>query len=370
MRPPPAPPPRPPIRRALEWVRARFFASVPNAVSTLVMAWLLVMAVPAAWRYFVTDSVLDRAGGAQVDIRTCVQAGGFCWAFLQDRWRGILFGTFPYEEQWRAGVASAIFVALIALTAWMAASPARRRPWALLAAWGAGLAMVAALMWGGVAGLAPVPARLWSGLPLTLMLASVGTALAFLAGIGLALGRREGPPLIRWLCVGYIEFFRGVPLVSLLFVGSILLPMLLPPGAEVDKLLRAQGVFAMFFAAYMAEAVRGGLQSVPRGQAAAATALGMSWWQCQVRIVLPQALRLVIPSLVNIFIAAFKDTSLVVVIAMLDLLGTANSARADARWWGIFIEPYAFIAVIYFLFCAAMAAYSRLLERRLASGAA
>lgn len=354
------PPPPEPARGLLAVLRANFFASVPNALATLVMLWLFATLAAATWRYLVTD-------GAWVaeDIRACVARGGFCWAFIEDRWRQILFGTFPYDQHWRAGLASVLFVGLIAGTARASLRGGRARSWLL--AWAAGLAVIAALMWGGVAGLSPVPSRLWAGLPLTLMLAAVGTAVAFVLGVLLALARREAPPLIRALAIAYIEFFRGVPLISLLFVASILAPLLLPQGVEVDKLLRAQAAFALFFAAYMAEAVRGGLQSIPDGQKQAAAALGLGFWRTQALVVLPQALRLVIPSLVNIFIAAFKDTSLVVVIAMMDLLGTANIARADARWWGIYVEPYLFIGAIYLLFCTAMAAYARALERRLAA---
>jgi general L-amino acid transport system permease protein len=353
-RPPPAEPPRSLASR----LRASFFASPGNALATVVMAYLVLRFAMGAWRYLVTD-------GAWVaeDIRACVATGGFCWAFIEDRWRQILFGTFPYDEQWRAGLASLLFVGLIAATAWASLRGGARRLWP---AWIGGLAAIAALMWGGVLGLSPVPSRLWAGLPLTLMLAAVGTAAAFVLGVALALARREGLPLIRWLAIAYIEFFRGVPLISLLFVASILAPLLLPQGVEIDKLLRAQAAFALFFAAYMAEAVRGGLQAIPEGQQQAAMALGLGFWRTQALVVVPQALRLVIPSLVNIFIAAFKDTSLVIVIAMMDLLGTANIARADARWWGIYIEPYLFIGAIYLVFCTAMAAYARALERRLA----
>jgi general L-amino acid transport system permease protein len=353
--------PPPPVAPRTVWLRLRdsCFASIPNALASVVMLWLAAALAGGAWRYLVTD-----ASWVAEDIRACVAKGGFCWAFLEDRWRQILFGTFPYDEQWRAGLACLLFVGLIAATAW-ASLGERIGGRVLAAAWASGVAAIVALMWGGVLGLAPVPSRLWSGLPLTLMLAAVGTVLAFAGGVLLALARREGPPLIRWLAVAYIEFFRGVPLISLLFVASILAPLLLPQGVELDKLIRAQAAFAMFFAAYMAEAMRGGLQAIADGQKQAAYALGLGFWRTQALVVLPQALRLVIPSLVNIFIAAFKDTSLVIVIAMMDLLGTANIARADARWWGIYIEPYLFIGAIYLAFCTAMAAYARALERKL-----
>jgi general L-amino acid transport system permease protein len=358
-RPPPPAPPRTLARR----VRESCFAGPLNSLATLVMLALAFFLAQATWRYLVTNGTWMPA-----DIRVCVDGGGFCWAFVQDRWRQILFGTFPYDQQWRAALACVVFLLLLAASAWVSLrdGPAKL----LLPTWAVGLGVIAALMWGGVAGLSPVAPRLWSGLPLTFMLAGIGTGAAFVAGVLLALARREGPPLIAWLATIYIEFFRGVPLISLLFVASIMAPLLLPPGVELDKLLRAQIAFAMFFAAYMAEAVRGGLQAIPAGQAQAATALGLGFWRVQALVVLPQALRIVIPSLVNIFIAAFKDTSLVVVISMMDLLGTANMARADAQWWGIYIEPYLFIGLIYLVLCTAMAAYSRALERRLNQGRA
>ena len=362
-----SPRPPPPTNIApLQRVRSLFFASVPNGVATLFMLWLLWQIVPAAWRYFVTDALT-----APADIEQCVQAGGFCWSFVQDRWRQILFGTFPYAEHWRAGLACVVFLSLIVVTLLALGAPTGQRRMRLVGlAWAAGLALIAALMYGGVLGLVRVPSRLWAGLPLTLMLAAVGTGLGFVLGVALALARREGPPLIRWLAVAYIEFLRGVPLISLLFVASILLPLLLPRGVDVDKLVRTQLAFALFFAAYMAEALRGGLAAVPQGQKDAASALGLGWWRMQWLVVLPQALRVVVPSLVNIFIAAFKDTSLVVVISMMDLLGTANIARSDAAWWGLYIEPYIFIGAIYLCGCTAMAAYSRHIERRMAKGAA
>jgi general L-amino acid transport system permease protein len=357
--PPPAPP-----RTLFNVVRESCFNGPLNALATLVMLALAALLLRAGWRYLVTDGTWMPA-----DIRVCVDGGGFCWAFVQDRWRQILFGTFPYDQHWRPALACLLFLLLLAGTAWATLRDAAPSARVLMAAWVAGLVAIAALMWGGVAGLSRVEARLWSGLPLTFMLAGLGTGAAFIAGVALALARREGPPFIAWLATIYIEFFRGVPLISLLFVASIMAPLFLPEGVEIDKLARAQAAFAMFFAAYMAEAVRGGLQAVPEGQAQAATALGLGFWRVQLLVVLPQALRIVIPSLVNIFIAAFKDTSLVVVISMMDLLGTANIARADAQWWGIYIEPYIFIGLIYLVLCAAMAAYSRALERRLGQGA-
>lgn len=339
------------------------FDSLPNAIVSLALLWLLLRAGIGLWDWGVTRASFDAP-----DAEACARAGGACWAFLGDRWRLILFGPYPYAQQWRPALALVLFVALVAATAAPAAWRGGGRRRALAAGWALGVPAMAALMWGGIGPLPPVPSRLWGGLPLTVMLASVGVALAFVLAVLLALGRTSDMPLIRLLCTLYIEFFRGVPLIALLFLAAILFPYLVPAEWTMDTLLRAQLAFAMFFSAYMAEAIRGGLQAIPRGQYLAADSLGMGYWQAQRRIILPQALRTVIPSLVNIFIAAFKDTSLVVVISMLDLLGAANASTAQAQWWGLYIEPYLFIAVIYLAFCSAMSAYSRGLERRLGVG--
>ena len=347
-------------RAALRWLRLRFFASWASGVASVAGLALLSWVIPPMWRWLITDAVLGPAS-----LETCLKAKGACWAFLYDKWRLILFGQFTYDEQWRAGLAVIVFIAMVALSCVPTLWTTRARRRGMFLAWAVAVIAIAALMRGGVLGLAPVEARLWGGLPLTILIASVGCAAAFLLGIVLALGRRCDMPILRWLCVGFIEFMRGVPLISLLFMSMIAFPLIVPPDVNVAQLVRAQVAFALFFAAYMAEAIRGGLQAIPRGQILAAEAIGLGYWQTQTRIVLPQALGLVIPSLVNIFIAAFKDTSLVVIISMLDLLGTTNAAKADPKWWGLFVEAYLFIAAIYLAFCAAMSQFSRRLEMRI-----
>ena len=339
------------------------FDTIPNAIVSLALLWLAAQAGSAFWDWAVTRANLDAT-----TAEACARTGGACWAFIADRWRLILFGTYPFTQQWRPALALALFIALIVVSATPASWRSRPRRRLLGLAWLLTMPLLGALMWGGVAGLPPVPSRLWGGLPLTVMLASVGVGVAFVLALLLALGRVSDMPVIRVLCLFYIEFFRGVPLIALLFLAAILFPYLVPPDWTMDTLLRAQLAFALFFAAYMAEAIRGGLQAIPQGQYLAADSLGMGYWQARRKIILPQALRTVIPSLVNIFIAAFKDTSLVVVISMLDLLGAANASTAEAKWWGLYIEPYLFIAAIYLVFCAAMSAYSRGLERRLGVG--
>lgn len=357
--------PRPPperVRRRFGFV-AGLFDTWLNAGVTLVLAWLIVRIALALWDWAIVRGVWQAETAEE-----CARAGGMCWAFLADRWRLILFGPYPYAEQWRPALAMALFALLLGVSLSPRMWAAHRSRRVLAAAWPTAIVAIAGLLWGGVLGLVPVPSRLWGGLPLTMILASVGVAGAFVLAVLLALGRRSDMPVIRAVSAGFVEFFRGVPLIALLFLASVLFPYFVPPGWTMDVLLRAQIAFALFFAAYMAEAIRGGLQAIPRGQYAAAESLGLTYWQMQRCIILPQALRTVIPSLVNIFIAAFKDTSLVVVISMIDLLGAANASTAEAKWWGLYIEPYLFVAVIYLTICAIMSAYSRGLERRLGVG--
>ena len=355
---------RPWLVRAGHWMRENLFSSITNAALTVLSIWLIVAVVTKFWNWAVVNSVL-----APAEIRDCIDAGGACWAFIQDKWRLILFGPYPYEEQWRAALALVLFIGLVALSCVPQVWASRERRRWMAAVWLLGMGLVIVLMAGGL-GFKRVEIRFWAGLPLTVMLASVGMFASFFLSIVLALGRRSDMPVIRWLCIGYIELIRGVPLISLLFMANIMFPILLPEGVTVPNILRAQLAFILFFSAYMAETVRGGLQAVPQGQYAAAKALGMGYWQMMTWIILPQALRLIIPSMVNLFIAAFKDTSLVTIISMFDLLGTANSAKADPRWLGLFVEAYFFIAVIYLMVCATMSWYSRFLERRIGTAGA
>jgi general L-amino acid transport system permease protein len=225
-------------------------------------------------------------------------------------------------------------------------------------------------MWGGVLGLPYVENERWGGLMLTLLLATFGIAFAFPISILLALGRRSGLPAVRALSVLWIELVRGVPLISLLFMASVLLPLFLPEGVSIDKLLRALIAMIVFAAAYLAEVVRGGLQAVPHGQEEAADALGLSYWRKTLLVILPQALRVAIPPLVNTFIAFFKDTSLVVIIGLFDLLTSIKVALTEPAWSGFGVEAYLFASLVYFVFCVAMSRYSQNLERDLERGRA
>jgi general L-amino acid transport system permease protein len=238
-------------------------------------------------------------------------------------------------------------------------------PALLTGLWLLGLAISLALMRGGVFGLVPVGTDLWNGLPLTLFLAVVGLAGAFPLAILLALGRRSTFPLIRVISITYIELIRGVPLITVLFMASVMLPLFLPAGVNIDNFLRALIALMLFYAAYLAEVMRGGLQAIPHGQDEAADALGLGYWKKMRLIILPQALTIAIPPLVNTFIAAFKDTTLVTIVGLFDLLATAGNAITDPAWRGFYVEAYVFVAAIYFVFCFFMSRYSRYLERSL-----
>ncbi|HET9020231.1 MAG TPA: amino acid ABC transporter permease [Acetobacteraceae bacterium] len=348
------------------WLRANLFGSWWSTAVTLLIGYLLLR---WAWGFFVwgvVDAIWSVPQGAHgPDPTACrvLQGAGACWAVIGDKLRFILFGQYPYGQQWRPMLCVALFIALYAMSA-------NRRFWrrGLLYLWIGALALIFVLMWGGIAGLPFVADDQWGGLPITLILSTFGLAAAFPLAVLVALGRRSRElPIVRLLCVLYVELIRGVPLISLLFMASVMFPLFMPEGMNPDKLLRAQVAFILFAAAYLAEVVRGGLQALPKGQYEAADALGLSYGTKIRLVILPQALRLVIPPLVNTFIGFFKDTSLVLIIGLTDLLTAGKVALADPVWTGFAREVYLFLAVIYFAFCFAMSRYSRGLETRLSS---
>ena len=343
----------------MKWARENLFSSWPSALATLAILWLA-----ARWLPPFLDWALVHAVWRAPDPRACREAHGACWAFIAEKHRFILFGTYPFEQHWRPALATAVLISL-----WIFSSLKRSWKWWLPAVWTAGLALIGVLMWGGILGLPYVEDERWGGLILTLILASFGVAAAFPLSILLALGRRSAMPALRWISIAYIELIRGVPLISLLFMASVMLPLFLPSGVTMDKLLRAQIAMILFAAAYLAEVVRGGLQSVARHQEETADALGLSWWNKMRLVILPQALHAAIPPLVNTFIGFFKDTSLVLIIGLFDLLSTIKVSLQDPAWSGYGVEAYLFVSAVYFVFCNAMSRYSQGLERDLAHGA-
>jgi general L-amino acid transport system permease protein len=350
---------KPPITRIgfIGWLRANLFSSVFNSFLTIVTLYFLWKIVPAFVRWAFIDSSWDTTGAA------CRAAGGACWSIVTKNLRFIIFGFFPYESQWRPLVAMIILFILLLLSS-------NRRFWkkSLGYAWLLGLVSMGLLLKGGLFGLSSVESTKWSGLPLTLLLSVFGLTAAYPLGIALALGRQSRMPAIKSLCIVYIETIRGVPLISLLFMSSVMFPLFLPEGITINNILRAQVAIILFTAAYIAEVVRGGLQAIGRGQYEAAESMGLNYYQKMRLIILPQALKIVIPPTVGILISAFKDTSLVVIIGLYDLLKTTQSTLSDPRWMGFSIEAYIFIALIYFAGCFSMSSYSRRLERELYRG--
>ena len=325
-----------------------------NTLITLACLAVLYFAVPPFWSWAVTNATWD--GNAQA----CRAAGGACWAFVREKFWFSIFGLYPYEERWRPATMIVILVAMVLLST-------IRRFWGrgLLLGWAIAAPAMWLLMQGGVFGLPFVQTRQWGGLTITGIIAVYGLALGYPLAILLALGRRSELQLVRWFCTAIIECVRGVPLISLLFMAAIMLPLFMPQGVTIDRLMRVLVAYTLFTAAYMAEVVRGGLQAMPRGQYEAADSIGLSFWQKMRLIILPQALTITIPAQVNTFIGLFKDTTLVVVIGVFDFFTTLRAALGDPNWLGFPTEAYLFAALVYFVLCFAMSRYSQSLEKSL-----
>ena len=344
---------------AIGWLKSNLFSSWINGLLTLASIYLLILAVPPAIQWAFIDA--DWIG----DTRDACTSGGACWVFVNVRFNQFMYGLYPETEYWRINLAAFLIVALAVplfiarfrYKLWLGAFIIFDYP-----------VIAFYLFSGGVFGLEHVETSRWGGLTLTLVLASVGMAASFPLGVLLALGRRSTMPIVRSVCVVFIEFWRGVPLITVLFMSSVRLPLFLPEGTNFDKLLRAMIGISLFQSAYMAEVVRGGLQAIPKGQYEAAQALGLSFWKSMGLIILPQALKLVIPGIVNTFIALFKDTTLVLIIGLFDMLAMIEAALADPKWLGYAIEGLTFAAFVYWVFCFGMSRYSMALERKLHTG--
>ena len=338
--------------------RAPMFRDRTNAIATVILGAAIAYGGFRFVEWGIVNAIWSLPPNAGSEACRAIRGDGACWAVITERFRFILCGAYPFAEQWRPAVACVLFVILYGASAvrtlW---------DWRLLLLWIVLPTAAVMLLRGGVLGLSDVPSEFWGGLPLTFLLSTVGFALAFPIAIALALGRRSELPAIRGLCIAYIELVRGVPLVTFLFMAAMMFPLFVPQGLTVDKLLRAQVAIVMVVAAYVAEVLRGGLQAIPRGQYDAAASLGLRYWPATILIVLPQVLRVSIPSLVNTFIGFFKDTSLVIVIGLFDLLGAGKAVLVDPKWVGFGVEIYLFVALVYFAFCYGVSQYSQHLER-------
>jgi general L-amino acid transport system permease protein len=345
------------------WLRTNLFSTWQNTLLTLVGLFIAYKAVAGVVEWTIITATFTGADGG-----ACTREGnGACWPYIQAKFAQFMYGRYPSEERWRVDL---VYILALAGLIPLMIPRVPFKFWNSVYVFAIFPVIAFFLLVGGVLGLPHVDTALWGGLLVTLVVATVGITASFPLGIILALGRRSRMPIVRWVSVSFIEFVRGVPLITVLFMASVMLPLFLPPGVTFDKLLRALIGVAMFAAAYLAETIRGGLQAIPRGQFEAADALGLSYPKKMGLIILPQALKLVIPGIVNTFIGLFKDTSLVLIIGLFDLLGIVQLNNTDSKW----ISPstamtgYVFAGFIFWAFCFGMSRYSQMIERRLAQG--
>lgn len=352
----------PPTREGgpVHWLRANLFASIPDTILTIVMIAFLAWLIPPLLNWALFNAVWDGA-----NREACLgDDSGACWAFVEAKFGQFMYGRYPIDERWRVDLTGIMLVAglvpmLIPQVPFKRANAIYLLVFFPVAAY--------FLLTGGTFGLQPVPTARWGGLLVTLVVAIVGIVVSLPFGVLLALGRRSNLPFVKYASIVFIEFWRAVPLITILFMSSVMLPLFLPEGVEFDKLLRALVGVAFFASAYMAEVIRGGLQAIPKGQYEAADAVGLSYWQKMRLIILPQALTMVIPGIVNTFIGLFKDTSLVLIIGLFDLLGIVQLGFTDPNWSSpqTAVTGFAFAALVYFIFCFGMSKYSLFMERRL-----
>jgi len=361
-------PEKPPRRSTgiFAWLRARLFSTIPNGILTVAAIAFLAWILPPLLQFLVFKAAWVDPEGLRGDL--CRPEGvGACWAFIWARMNFFIFGFYPLDQLWRPTVV--LLGGLVLIVPLFTPRVPFKVANAIL--FFVALPIVSyILLSGGLFGLTPVPTEKWGGLLLTLIISVVGITCSIPIGIVLALGRRSKLPIIRTVCILFIELWRAVPLITVLFMASVMLPLFLPEGTTVDKLLRALVGVTLFESAYLAEVVRGGLQALPRGQYEAASSLGLNYWKSMSFIILPQAMKHVIPGIVGNFISLFKDTSLVSIVGLFDLLNTVQSALGDQDWLSpnLTVTGYVFAGLVFWIFCFSMSRYSRYLERRLDTG--
>ncbi|MEX1180567.1 MAG: amino acid ABC transporter permease [Cucumibacter sp.] len=358
--------PEPAPRRtsgAVGWARKKLFATPTDTLLTFLGIAFLFWVIPPLYGFFIGNAVPP--GGTVEQCR--VENAGACWAYIASEIEFFIYGFYPMDQYWRVNIVFAMLALLVVPLLWP------RVPYKGI---NAGMFFVVfpfvsiVLLSGGMFGLSFIPTEMWGGLMVTLIISVVGICGSLPLGVLLALGRRSRLPVIKTLCIMFIELIRAVPLISILFFASIMLPLFMPQGTTIDKLLRALVGVTLFSAAYMAEVVRGGLQAIPRGQYEAASALGLNYWKSMGFIVLPQALKHVIPGIVNNFISLFKDTSLVYIVGMKDLLEAVKTKNDMLEWASATqaVTGYAFAAIVFWIFCFSISRYSVAMERRLDTG--
>jgi general L-amino acid transport system permease protein len=363
----PQPPPLA-MRGALGWLRENLLSTPFNIALTIIIALLLAWAIPELVKFLLLDAVWTGA-----DREACLETVqhreiGACWPFVWERLPYFIYGSYPIPERWRVDVFFAMLTVGVVWLLWLGAP--RRDIGSIY--FFAVLPVCSYFLLHGFAmiGLPIVDTVLWGGVLVTIVVASVGIVVSLPLGILLALGRRSHMPTVRLFSTVFIEFVRGVPLITVLFMASVMLPLFVPEHFEPDKLLRALIGIALFASAYMAEVVRAGLQAIPKGQFEGAMAVGLRYWQMMRLIILPQALKVTIPNIVNTYIGLFKDTTLVFIVGIFDLLRTIEVARIDPKWATPVTSTtgYAVAAIFYLIFCYGMSRYARATEARLASG--
>ena len=357
---PPSPPPAK-DRGAVKWLRDNMFSSVANGILTVIAALVIITAVPAILQWAFIDAVWS--AGSLSECREIAAANGVegafaCWAVINERFNQFLFGFYPNELLWRPVLAFVLM--FVAMAPVLFRSLPRQMLWFSLAY----PFLAYFLIWGGL-GLEPVESSKIGGFLLALIIGVTGIVASLPFGVLLALGRKSDLFFIKTICVVFIEFIRGVPLITLLFVASSVLNYFFPPVTALDLILRVVIMATLFSSAYMAEVIRGGLAALPQGQYEAADSLGLDYWKSMRLIILPQALKISIPGIVNTFIGLFKDTTLVSVIGLLDPVGMITPIRADSNWNGLVWEFYVFVALFFFAFCFCMSRYSMYLEKKL-----
>ena len=342
--------------RIVDWLRRNLFSSISNTLLTLLVVAAFALIVPPVFNWAIADATISGSD------RSACTGDGACWTFIRLRLHTFFWGHYPDSELWRLALAAAL---MVAFSVPVLRDRTRHRGLSLLLLLTVFPLLAGTLLIGGVPGLPYVDTSQWGGLMLDIIISFVTVAGALPFGILLALGRRSELGVVRSLSIAFIELWRGVPLLTVLFMSAVMLPLFLPHGVSIDRLIRAMAVFTLFNSAYMAETVRGGLQGVPAVQEEAAASLGLGWWQMQLFVTLPQALRIVVPGIVNNIVDLFKDTSLVTIISLVDLLGAVEQALKDPAWLGFAKEGYIFTAAVFFLCCFAMSSYGRRFERRL-----
>ena len=340
----------------VNWTRKNLFSNWHDTLLTFIILFLFYISIPPllSWMFF--DATFF--GTSKKDC----SGTGACWVFIQVWLKRFTYGMYPNDQIWRIDLAFIIFFFVIGAYFFVNVK-IKKILFIFLTIIFPFLAIF--LFHGGLFGLEEVETRVWGGLFLTLFISVFSIIFCFPIGVLLAMGRRSKLPVIRYFSIGFIELWRGVPLITVLFMAAVMFPVFLPSGTNLDKLVRVIIAITLFESAYIAEVIRGGLQAIPKGQYDAANSLGMGYWKSHILIILPQALKIVIPGVANTFIALFKDTPLILVVGLMELLGMVNMAKTNPAWLGLATEGYVFAAIVYFIFCFAMSRYSLRLEKQL-----